>query len=65
MFRKCELKMVRVIEVVEEEESDVEDDEDTKMDDTAIGHWFRFSFLYLNFIDYFLIHSVDYAVHYL
>lgn len=40
--------MVRVIEVVEEEESDVEDDEDTKMDDTAKGHWFRFSFLYLN-----------------
>lgn len=33
--KKCELKMVRVIEVVEEEESDVEDDEDTKMDDTA------------------------------
>lgn len=38
MFRKCELKMVRVIEVLEEEESDVEDDEDTKMDDTAKGH---------------------------
>lgn len=27
--------MVRVIEVLEEEESDVEDDEDIKMDDTA------------------------------
>lgn len=33
--KKCELKMVRVIEVLEEEESDVEDDEDIKMDDTA------------------------------
>lgn len=30
--------MVRVIEILEEEESDVEDDEDIKMDDTAKGH---------------------------
>lgn len=57
--------MVRVIEVLEEEESDVEDDEDIKMDDTAKGHWFRVSFLYLHLIDYFLIYDMHYAIHYL
>lgn len=57
--------MVRVIEVLEEEESDVEDDEDIKMDDTAKGHWFRFSFLYLHLIDYFLIYDMHYAIHFL
>lgn len=30
--------MVRVIEVLEEEESDVEDDEDIKMDDIVKGY---------------------------
>lgn len=57
--------MVRVIEVLEEEESDVEDDEDIKMDDTAKGHWFRVLFLYLLLIDYFLIYDMHYAIHYL
>lgn len=56
--------MVRVIEVLEEEESDVEDDEDIKMDDIVKGYWFRFSFLYFYLIDYFLIYDMYYVIYY-
>lgn len=57
--------MVRVIEVLEEEESDVEDDEDIKMDDIVKGYWFRFSFLYFYLIDYFLIYDMYYVIYFL
>lgn len=56
--------MVRVIEVLEEEESDVEDDEDIKMDDIVKGYWIRFSFLYFYLIDYFLIYDMYYVIYY-
>lgn len=56
--------MVRVIEVLEEEESDVEDDEDIKMDDIVKGYWFRVSFLYFYLIDYFLIYDMYYVIYY-
>lgn len=57
--------MVRVIEVLEEEESDVEDDEDIKMDDIVKGYWFRFLFLYFYLIDYFLIYDMYYVIYFL
>lgn len=56
--------MVRVIEVLEEEESDVEDDEDIKMDDIVKGYWFRVLFLYFYLIDYFLIYDMYYVIYY-